>query len=122
VCLTAEADGVTERELVQERYQRKSVKPRFMLVYVAREWAKVSVQEISRRLHRDCSIINRRYAEYAAIRHHEKETRLAHTVFARLARGYLWLPRIIANPTAKCADVFVKDKFEHESRIGLVGK
>ena len=39
-----------------------------------------------------------------------------------LARGYLWLPRIIANPTTKCADFPVKDKFEHEPRIGLVGK
>jgi hypothetical protein len=66
--------------------------PRSMLVYVAREWAKVSVKEISRRLHRDPSIISRLYAAYAATRHHEKETRLAHIVLARLARGYLWLP------------------------------
>ena len=36
-----------------------------MLVYVAREWAKVSVKEISRRLHRDPSIISRLYAAYA---------------------------------------------------------
>lgn len=50
------------------------------------------VKEISRRLHRDPSIISRLYAAYAATRHHEKETRLAHIVLARLARGYLWLP------------------------------
>jgi hypothetical protein len=36
-----------------------------MLVYVAREWAKVSVKEISRRLHRDPSIISRLYAAHA---------------------------------------------------------
>ncbi len=47
-------------------HQRKSVKPRSMLVYVAGEWAKVSVKEISRRLHRDPSIISRLYAAYAA--------------------------------------------------------
>lgn len=39
-----------------------------MLVYVAREWAKVSVKEISRRLHRDPSIIRRLYAAYALAR------------------------------------------------------
>ena len=39
-----------------------------MLVYVAREWAKVSVKEISRRLHRDPSIISRLYAAYALAR------------------------------------------------------
>ena len=38
-----------------------------MLVYVAREWAKVSVKEISRRLHRDPSIISRLYAAYAHV-------------------------------------------------------
>jgi chromosomal replication initiation ATPase DnaA len=92
VRLTAEAYGVTERELVQMGHQRKSVKPRSILVYVAREWAKVSVKEINHRLHRDPSIISRLYAAYAATRHHEKETRLAHIVLARLARGYLWLP------------------------------
>jgi hypothetical protein len=53
---------------------------------------KVSVKEISRRLHRDPSIISQLYAAYAATRHHEKETRLAHIVLTRLARGYLWLP------------------------------
>jgi hypothetical protein len=63
-----------------------------MLVYVAREWAKVNVKEINRRLHRDPSIISQLSAAYAATRHHEKETRLAHVVLARLARQYLWLP------------------------------
>src|SRR4029434_8411066 len=42
--------------------------PRSMLVYVAREWAKVSVKEKRRRLHRDPSIISRLYAAYALAR------------------------------------------------------
>jgi REP-associated tyrosine transposase len=76
VHLTAEAYRVTERELVQIGRQRKLVKPRSMLVYVGREWAKASVKEIGRRLHRDPSVISRLYAAYAADRDHEKEARL----------------------------------------------
>ena len=77
VHLTADACGVTERELVQVGRQRKLVKPRSMLVYVAREWAKASVKEIGRRLHRDPSVISRLYAAYAADRDYENEARLA---------------------------------------------
>ena len=77
VYLTANACGVTERELVQAGRQRKLVKPRSMLVYVAREWAKASVKEIGRRLHRDPSVRSRLYAAYAADRDYEKEPRLA---------------------------------------------
>lgn len=75
--LTAEAYGVKERELVQTGRQRKWVTPRSMLVYLAREWGKASVKEISRRLHRDPSIISRLYSAYAADRDQEKETLLA---------------------------------------------
>ena len=39
-----------------------------MLVYVAWEWAKVRVKEISRRLHCDPPIISRLYAAYALAR------------------------------------------------------
>ncbi len=53
------------------------MKARSMLVYVARERAKASVKEISRRLQRDPSIISRLYTAYAADRDQEKETQLA---------------------------------------------
>jgi REP element-mobilizing transposase RayT len=75
--LTAEAYGMTERDLVQAGRQRKWVRARSMLVYVAREWGRVSVKEISRRLHRDPSIISRLYSVYAADRDQKKETLLA---------------------------------------------
>jgi hypothetical protein len=48
-----------------------------MLVYLAQEWGKASVKEISRRLHRDPSIISRLYLAYAADRDQEKKTLLA---------------------------------------------
>jgi chromosomal replication initiation ATPase DnaA len=75
--LTAEAYGMTERELVQPGRQRKLVKPRSMLVYMAREWGRVSVKDLGRRLHRDPSIISRLYSAYAAARDQKKEAVLA---------------------------------------------
>jgi hypothetical protein len=42
-----------------------------------RDWAKASVKETSRRLHRDPSIISRLYAAYAADRDYEQDTWLA---------------------------------------------
>jgi hypothetical protein len=47
-----------------------------MLVYLAREWARTSVKEIGRRLHRDPSIISRLYSAYAASRNEEMESAL----------------------------------------------
>jgi hypothetical protein len=85
-------EALKERKKFEQAFRHNPKAVKTVLVYVAREWAKVSVKEISRRLHRDPSIISRLYAAYAATRHHEKETRLAHIVLARLARGYLWLP------------------------------
>jgi REP element-mobilizing transposase RayT len=75
--LTAQAYGVTEHDLVRPGRQRKWVKPRAALVYLAREWAKASVKEIGRRLHRDPSIISRLYAAYAADRDRNKELLMA---------------------------------------------
>jgi REP element-mobilizing transposase RayT len=75
--LTAEAYGVTERDLVQAGRQRKWVRARSMLVYMAREWSRLSVKEISRRLHRDPSIISRLYSAYAADRDQKKESLVA---------------------------------------------
>jgi hypothetical protein len=64
-------------ELVQPGRQRKSVRARSTLVYVAREWGKVTVKQLKRRLHRDPSIISRLYMTYAANRDRSKETFLA---------------------------------------------
>jgi len=75
--LTAEAYGMRERDLVQAGRQRKWVRPRSMLVSLAREWGRASVKEIGQRLHRDASIISRLYSAYAADRDRNRETRLA---------------------------------------------
>jgi putative transposase len=75
--LTAQAYRVTERDLVRPGRQRKWVKPRAALVYLAREWSRASVKEIGRRLHRDPSIISRLYSAYAADRDPNKERLLA---------------------------------------------
>jgi len=50
---------------------------RWMLVYLARQWATMSVKELGKRLHRDPSIISRLYAAYAASRDAKAESRLA---------------------------------------------
>ncbi|HEY7555394.1 MAG TPA: transposase [Candidatus Binatia bacterium] len=71
--LTAHAYHVTERDLVRPGRQRRWVKPRAALVYLAREWGRASVKEIGRRLHRDPSIISRLYSAYAADRDPNKE-------------------------------------------------
>lgn len=75
--LTAEAYGVSERNLVQPGRQRQWVRARSMLVYLAREWARTSVKEIGRRLHRDPSTISRLYSAYAADRDQNKEKEIA---------------------------------------------
>jgi hypothetical protein len=48
-----------------------------MLVYLAREWARTTVKEIGRHLHRDPSIISRLYLAYAADRDEKREKKLA---------------------------------------------
>jgi hypothetical protein len=74
---TAEHFGVKEKQLVAVGRQRQCVRARSMLVYLAREWARVSVKEIARRLHRDPSIISRLYFAYAADRDQKNEKLLA---------------------------------------------
>jgi chromosomal replication initiation ATPase DnaA len=77
VHLAAKHFGVNERDLARAGRQRKWVRPRAMLVYLAREWGKGSVKEIGRRLHRDPSIISRLYAMYAANRDTKLEAQFA---------------------------------------------
>jgi hypothetical protein len=75
--VTAQAYGVSVRDLVQPGRHRRWVKPRAAWVYLAREWGRASVKEISRRLHRDPSIISRLYAAYSADRDRNKELLMA---------------------------------------------
>jgi REP element-mobilizing transposase RayT len=77
VRLAARQYGVKEQELVRAGRKRQWVRVRSMLVYLAREWGRMSVKELGRRLHRDPSIISRLYAAYAASRDVKAESRLA---------------------------------------------
>lgn len=71
--LVARAYGATEKKLVQAGRRRKWVAARSMLVYLGREWGRVSVKELGKRLHRDPSVISRLYSAYAASRDEKKE-------------------------------------------------
>jgi len=75
--LVAKAYDATEKELVRAGRQRRWVRARSMLVYLGREWGRVSVKELGRRLHRDPSVISRLYSAYAADREQVTEALLA---------------------------------------------
>lgn len=77
VGLLAQEYGVKVKELVRAGRKRQWVRARSMLVYLTRQWARMSVKELGRRLHRDPSIISRLYAAYAASRDVKTESRLA---------------------------------------------
>jgi REP element-mobilizing transposase RayT len=78
--LVAKAYGATERDLVQPGRQRKWMTARSMLVYLGREWGRISVKELGKRLHRDPSVISRLYSVYAAARDEKIEKALRHQV------------------------------------------
>jgi REP element-mobilizing transposase RayT len=71
--LVASAHGTTEKDLIQAGRRRKWIRARSMLVYLGREWGRVSVKELGERLHRDPSVISRLHATYAAARDSKKE-------------------------------------------------
>jgi chromosomal replication initiation ATPase DnaA len=74
--LVAKAHGATERDLVEAGRQRKWIEARSMLVYLGREWARVSVNELAKRLHRDPSVVSCLYSAYSAARDYKVEKSL----------------------------------------------
>jgi putative transposase len=74
--LVAKACGATEKDLAQAGRLRRWVTARSMLVYLGREWCRLSVKELGKRLHRDPSVISRLYSAYAAARDKEIEKAL----------------------------------------------
>ena len=68
LAMVAKAYGATEKDLTKTGRQRKWISARSMLVYLGREWGKVSVKELGKQLHRDPSVISRLYSAYAAAR------------------------------------------------------
>jgi hypothetical protein len=77
VHLVAQEYQVNGQDLVRVGRKRQWVRARSMLVYLARQWGRMSVKEVGKLLHRDPSIISRLYAAYAASRDTKAESRLA---------------------------------------------
>jgi REP element-mobilizing transposase RayT len=77
----AKEHRVTTGDLTGPGRQRRWVRARAMLVYLAREWSEVTCKELAGRLHRDPSLMSRLYAMY-----HLDRDRLAEARVARLAR------------------------------------
>ena len=74
--LVAKAHGTAEKDLVEAGRHRKWIRARSMLVYLGREWGRVKVKELGKRLHRDPSVVSRLYSLYAADRDEKKEALL----------------------------------------------
>lgn len=80
----AQLQGRSPRALVAPGRQRAIVPARAMLVYVAREWGRLTTQELGKRLRRDPSMISRLYAAYAAQRDGRAEARLRQLISKQL--------------------------------------
>lgn len=72
----AQLYGLKPAALVAPGRQRAVVPARAMLVYVAREWGRLTTQELGTRLHRDPSMISRLHATYVAQRDATREAAL----------------------------------------------
>jgi hypothetical protein len=68
LAMVAKAQGATEKELTEAGRQRKWVGARSMLVYLGRDWCRMSIKELGKGLQRDPSVISRLYSTYAAAR------------------------------------------------------
>lgn len=73
----AKEHGVGASELTGPGRRRQWVRARAMLVYLAREWSKVTSKELAGRLHRDASLMSRLCAMYERDRNKQAETRVA---------------------------------------------
>lgn len=73
----AKEHGAEASELTGPGRRRQWVRARAMLVYLAREWSKVTSKELGGRLHRDASLMSRLYARYERDRDKQAETRVA---------------------------------------------
>src|SRR3989338_8544160 len=73
----AKEHGGDPEELVGGGRQRRWVRARAMLVYLAREWSNLACKELAGRLRRDASLMSRLYAMYASDRDRLAEARVA---------------------------------------------
>lgn len=76
----AAAHHVTPQAILAPGRQRALVPARAMLVYFAREWGQLTARDLSRRLHRDPSMISRLASYHAAHRSAKTETHVRQTL------------------------------------------
>jgi REP element-mobilizing transposase RayT len=69
--------GLTRTALTGSGRQRPWIEGRRFLVYLAREWEKMTTEELGKRLERDPSMISRLYRDYAGNRELARERRVA---------------------------------------------
>jgi REP element-mobilizing transposase RayT len=69
--------GLTRAALTGSGRQRPWIEGRRFLVYLAREWEKMTTEELGKRLERDPSMISRLYRDYAGNRELARERRVA---------------------------------------------
>ena len=82
----AEEHGVRSDDLVRSGRQRQWVRARAMLVYLAREWSRLTSKELAGRLHRDPSLMSRLYAMYEKDRDRQAEARVARLLGNRISQ------------------------------------
>jgi chromosomal replication initiation ATPase DnaA len=75
--------GLTEEMLSGSGRRKDWVQARRQLVYLVREWANLTTQELGKRLKRDPSMISRLYKEYEENRDLLREALLARTLNSR---------------------------------------
>ena len=69
--------GIASDDFARPGRHRRWVPARAMLVYLAREWNRISSKELGSRLHRDPSLMSRLYAMYQKDRDRQAEARVA---------------------------------------------
>jgi chromosomal replication initiation ATPase DnaA len=83
LALVCKQHGLTEEKLTGSARRRDWVQARRQLVYLVREWASLTTQELGKRLKRDPSMISRLYKEYQENRDLRGEALLVRTLNSR---------------------------------------
>jgi chromosomal replication initiation ATPase DnaA len=78
--------GVGSSELTGLERQRRWVRARAMLVYLAREWTELTSKELAARLHRDPSLMSRLYVMYQRNRDRQAEARVARLLGKKISQ------------------------------------
>jgi len=76
--------GVSKQALTGTGRQREWIEGRRLLVYVARQWGKITTKELGQRLGRDPSMISRLSRDYEGEPDRQREKKLAYTLSRRV--------------------------------------